>query len=278
MIVLADHHKRDRDRYGAALETLGHQVMTLENGQDMLRFLDANDAELVLLEVTLPGLDGIEVCKKARSLQHMAPVLFITQHSSIEYLQACLDAGGDDFIVKTDDIDAFIERISYWLRGDARMQADRKRAKALQEVKKIMQERFGENNDSREAVFLNVSRAQSGMLRFVERARDAAGSDFGHDVREKLYLLGYAGGVVDFWVTERRAIEDQYFHCLRAIVVDANILAEQEVDEFFQSWSQLCTSPDFRRAFDDGRKECGDAHRQGSDFTFKALARFAEQG
>lgn len=95
-----------------------HTVLTASDGEEGLRLIEAKQPELVILDVIMPGLNGIEVCKRIRANPFTArlPVLFLTARSRPGDVAEGLDAGGDDYITKPFQVIELPARIRALLR------------------------------------------------------------------------------------------------------------------------------------------------------------------
>ncbi len=121
LILLVEDDQALSRVYAKALRDRGYIVLTAETGEQGLSLLSQHAPRLVLLDINLPGMNGIEVCRRSRGLPGAnAPVIFITSNDTVDVLQQCVEAGGDDFILKGDTISALLERVNYWSRGSAR--------------------------------------------------------------------------------------------------------------------------------------------------------------
>jgi K+-sensing histidine kinase KdpD len=80
----------------------GHEVRAALNGETALRAVSAGFPELVLLDVSMPGMDGYEVCRrmKADSRAAQVPVLFLSAHQDLDAKLDGFDAGGQDYVTK----------------------------------------------------------------------------------------------------------------------------------------------------------------------------------
>ena len=98
------------------LEDRGHATDLLHDGAAADAFLrdDAND--LVVLDINLPGLDGLEVLRNLRARGDMRPVLLLTARGEIDARVAGLDAGADDYLTKPFDMEELEARIRALLR------------------------------------------------------------------------------------------------------------------------------------------------------------------
>lgn len=82
------------------LEQDGYAVEALDNGLDVLPRLAKGDIDLILLDVMLPGKDGIAVCRDLRAAGYSVPVIFISARGEAVDRILGLEMGGDDYIVK----------------------------------------------------------------------------------------------------------------------------------------------------------------------------------
>lgn len=83
-----------------ALTEEGHAVEIVESGEEALQWLAATAFDIVILDVMLPGVSGIEVCRRARAAKHAVPILLLTAKADVEDRVAGLDAGADDYLTK----------------------------------------------------------------------------------------------------------------------------------------------------------------------------------
>ena len=84
------------------LEREGYDTLGVGNGEMGMRAIVEYAPQMVLLDLSLPGMDGFEICRRLRSdpLTATLPVIIITAHTSMEDMVAALDAGADDFLAK----------------------------------------------------------------------------------------------------------------------------------------------------------------------------------
>ncbi len=105
------------------LESNGYSVDTCKNGQDAQEFISLTPYDCIVLDIMLPGLDGLSVLKEMRQHSNNTPVLLLTAKDAIEDRVAGLDAGADDYLVKPFALDELLARIRALLR---RQGAERK--------------------------------------------------------------------------------------------------------------------------------------------------------
>ncbi len=135
MIVLAEDDPKLRKLYTDILEVNGFTVAAAKDGVDVIRLLRGIIPKVLVLDVMMPNMDGIETCKRARKiLGAEVPIMFLTASDQIDRLQECMQAGGDDYMMKTDSLDRILERIKYWASPGARQNMKERRLAAQRVV------------------------------------------------------------------------------------------------------------------------------------------------
>ena len=91
----------------------GFAVRTAASGQELLALLDMVQADLILLDIDMPGLSGIETCKRIKSNPRIAdlPVLFVTASNDKEHIIAGFAAGAQDYIIKPSTKEELLARV-----------------------------------------------------------------------------------------------------------------------------------------------------------------------
>ena len=100
-------------RRAFALE--GYEVLTAEEGESALTLVEREAPDLVVLDVMLPGLDGLTVCERIRSTS-ATPILMLTARDTVPDRVAGLDRGADDYLVKPFSTDELLARARALLR------------------------------------------------------------------------------------------------------------------------------------------------------------------
>jgi DNA-binding response OmpR family regulator len=106
------------DAIAAGLRRAGYAVDVSYDGDDALDKAAVNDYDLVLLDLNLPGTDGLEVCRAIRT-QPGPRILMLTARDRIEDRVEGLDLGADDYLVKPFEFDELRARVRALLRRDA---------------------------------------------------------------------------------------------------------------------------------------------------------------
>lgn len=104
------------------LESQGYEVRWLKDGLEASQVLESSSYDLVLLDISLPGLDGISLLRQLRKAEINCPVLMLTVRSEIQTKVEAFEIGADDYLTKPFDVDELLARVAALLR---RAQAER---------------------------------------------------------------------------------------------------------------------------------------------------------
>jgi two-component system OmpR family response regulator len=115
-ILVVDDEPNIRDLLASGLRFAGFSVLAVGNGNDAVTAAEKGNPDLILLDVMLPDMSGFSVTKKLRSMNILAPVLFLTARDEIEDKIIGLTVGGDDYMTKPFSLDEIIARINAILR------------------------------------------------------------------------------------------------------------------------------------------------------------------
>ena len=101
-ILVADDAISDRLILESIVSQAGHEVMAVENGVEAIKAYKTFLPEMVLLDVIMPMMGGLEAGRELRKLtgSDVVPILYLTSFTDQETLVECIEAGGDDFIPK----------------------------------------------------------------------------------------------------------------------------------------------------------------------------------
>jgi two-component system response regulator MprA len=114
-ILVVDDDERIAASVRRALVYEGYEVETSADGRAALHTIASMTPDLVILDVMLPGIDGIETCRRIRS-EGNVPVLMLTARDATEARVAGLDNGADDYLVKPFDYAELLARVRALLR------------------------------------------------------------------------------------------------------------------------------------------------------------------
>lgn len=117
-ILFADDSKLQRLMLQQTLSQAGFETVAAGDGFEAIELFQKEKPDLVILDITMPGLDGVEVSQRIREQigDQYVPIIFITSSSSDIHLQRCIAAGADDFIGKPFNPITFTAKINSLLR------------------------------------------------------------------------------------------------------------------------------------------------------------------
>ena len=117
-ILIVDDEPNNLDVIVAQLSDCDYQIHYASSGQEALSSLDIYNPDLILLDVMMPGINGIEVCQQIKAMPkwQAVPIVMVTALSSKADLAKCLDAGADDFISKPVKSEELRARVKSMLR------------------------------------------------------------------------------------------------------------------------------------------------------------------
>jgi two-component system alkaline phosphatase synthesis response regulator PhoP len=106
------------------LEAEGYQVVHVSNGSQVMEEFERGMFDLVLMDIMLPGVDGLTLCRQIRKAGDTVPILFLTARDESDQKVEGLLAGGDDYITKPFDMQELLARIQGVFRRQAWLAAD----------------------------------------------------------------------------------------------------------------------------------------------------------
>jgi len=119
-ILVVDDERAVRESLQRALDLEGYEVELAADGETALdRLGAATQADAVILDVLMPGIDGLEVCRRLRAGGNAVPVLMLTARAEVDSRVAGLDAGADDYLAKPFALAELLARLRALLRRAA---------------------------------------------------------------------------------------------------------------------------------------------------------------
>ena len=115
-ILVVDDEPALRAALQRALRLEGYDVTLAEDGDVALRLVQRDAPELVVLDVLMPALDGLAVCRRLRRAGDRTPVLMLTARDAVSDRVSGLDAGADDYLVKPFALEELLARVRALLR------------------------------------------------------------------------------------------------------------------------------------------------------------------
>jgi two-component system, OmpR family, response regulator MprA len=115
-LLVADDDPDVRDSLRRALGLAGYSVATATNGADAVEAVTRTPVDLIVLDILMPALDGLSVCRMLRGRGDTTPVLALTARDSIDDRVSGLAAGADDYLVKPFALKELLARVAALLR------------------------------------------------------------------------------------------------------------------------------------------------------------------
>lgn len=116
LIVIADDEDAVCDSLSRTLRFEGYAVQIAKDGQQALAAIREGRPDGVILDVTMPVLDGLETCRRLRAEGNLVPVLMLTARGDVTARVAGLDAGADDYLAKPFALQELLARVRALLR------------------------------------------------------------------------------------------------------------------------------------------------------------------
>jgi len=114
-ILVVDDDSQIRRVMRNALSSHGYTIIEARNGEEALKKVRTERLDLIILDLNMPDMDGIEVCREIRVVSNL-PIVMLTVRSAEKDKVRALDAGADDYVVKPFGIDELLARIRAALR------------------------------------------------------------------------------------------------------------------------------------------------------------------
>lgn len=115
-ILVADDEQAVRDSLKRSLRFNGYEVCLAQDGEEALDMIRTEEPDLTILDVMMPKLDGLGVCRTLRSSGYDRPVLMLTARDGVSDRVAGLDAGADDYLPKPFALEELLARVRSLLR------------------------------------------------------------------------------------------------------------------------------------------------------------------
>jgi DNA-binding response OmpR family regulator len=115
-MLLVEDEKGVANFIKKGLEEELYTIDHAENAEDGLSFVAANQYDLIILDIILPGMNGLDLCKEIRKKGIQSPVMMLTARDSIDDKVTGLDSGADDYLTKPFSFEEFLARVRALLR------------------------------------------------------------------------------------------------------------------------------------------------------------------
>jgi two-component system KDP operon response regulator KdpE len=117
LILIVDDEAMIRVSLRATLSNIGFKTLEAGRGEEALALVRTNRVDAVLLDINMPGMNGIDVCKNIRSLRPRLAILMLTVRDGEDDIVTALDSGADDYITKPFHLRELTARMRAAIRG-----------------------------------------------------------------------------------------------------------------------------------------------------------------
>ena len=203
-ILICDVEKDIVSALRIYLDSENYNIFEAYTGQEAIEKVHQNDIHLILIDIMMPVMDGLQVLKKLRAREDHIPVLLLTARDSVEDRVSGLDAGADDYLVNPFPFEEHLPRIRVMLRKPAAVQTTVSRVADL-EVHMDTRQVFRQGKEIR------LSGKEFSLLRYMVQNSGIVLSR--EKLEQHIWNYDYAGGsnVIDVYIRYlRKKIEDGY--------------------------------------------------------------------
>jgi CheY-like chemotaxis protein len=274
LILLVEDDPKLRRLYTDVLSATGYTVLSAPSGKEGLNLLMSNVPKVVILDIMLPDINGIEICRRARqALGERIPIIFLSSLDQIDVLESCIEAGGDDFIVKGSNLQAMTMRIQHWAKSGAANKNKEHRERVLSAIHAVSQPAKPSDPGEQKRLSSTTDKAVADMSQLVAKARKAA-PEFGKTLDEKMFLFGYVTGIVRFTATSQSHLKTRQNDYIRAVLTETALFSAAEIDRVVHGLDQLMSDPTFAVAVNRGSADAVVGQAKGASFAPASLAAF----
>lgn len=133
-VLLVDDEEQFLEMLGARLESRGFKVNSVTSGEEALTLVDDKKFDVIIVDLAMPGIDGIETLKRLKEKKPALEIIMLTGHATVKKGIEAMKLGAEDFLEKPVDLGLLLEKIG---------EAKNKRMllleqKSQEEIKKIM--------------------------------------------------------------------------------------------------------------------------------------------
>jgi len=116
-VLVVEDDRGVRESLVVVLQVQGYDVVGVETGEEALTHVAVTAPDLIVLDVNMPGIDGMETCRQLRAAAFSNPILMLTARQEVQDKVSGLDAGADDYLPKPFALDELLARVRALLRA-----------------------------------------------------------------------------------------------------------------------------------------------------------------
>ncbi|MDH5258422.1 MAG: SpoIIE family protein phosphatase [Gammaproteobacteria bacterium] len=194
-ILIVDDDELVRTFVRTILESAGYEVVEAENGKVAVDGFDEIQPDLILMDLIMPVMDGVEATHKIKekSGDKYLPVVFVTGQSDDSTLVECLGSGGDDFIDKSVNADVLLAKIKAYQRSIEKHAKTSKKVESLKKITRKVNEGEVETKEIYSRV-LNRSKIDSNCIRKSQQSSYSFNGDIVMSVKKPNTSISFLVG------------------------------------------------------------------------------------
>ena len=136
-LMIADDHRMLREGLRRSMTEMGFDVVAeARNGAEAVQLAEATRPDVILMDVTMPEMDGVEACRQLRQTLPNTQIVMLTMHADQEILTSAIRAGASGYLVKDCSTDEIASAVEMAARGDTAL-SPQLAASMLNEVRKL---------------------------------------------------------------------------------------------------------------------------------------------
>jgi len=206
-ILVIDDDEKITTMLRRSLAFEGYAVTVANNGYDGLKKIMENEPNLIVLDIMMPQIDGLEVCRRVREAESDVPILLLTAKDEVPDRVIGLDAGADDYLVKPFALEELLPRVRALLRRGADKKLE-------QETNQIAYADVIMDFDSREVIrsgsLIELTTKEFELLHlFLKNPKRVLSRDI---IMEKIWGYDYSGesNVLEVYIASLRQKTEEY--------------------------------------------------------------------
>lgn len=251
IVILAEDNDRLRRLYSDMLMSAGYQVMEASDGEKAIGLLHkVANPHLIILDVMMPRMNGIETCIRIRKMQGLrpCPIVFLTALDSPENILECLQAGADDYLMKSAPMHEFLDRVNYWSHRSSLEDGTLRRNNAIKELELLLSCGGGSRNAQAPA-----AKGQAELVKlasFINSVSDSFTED--DDI---LLRFGFMVGLVESLIPSACKDQESFSRFLRNLVFKTTIVERKSIESLLENYQRLISQSLFKRGWERGQAE-----------------------
>lgn len=253
IVILAEDNDKLRRLYSDMLDSAGYKVMEASDGEKAIALLHkVANPHLIILDVMMPRLNGIDTCIRMRKMQGLrpCPIVFLTALDTPENILECLQAGADDYLMKSSPMHEFLDRVNYWSHRNSLEDGSARRNNAIKELEFLLS---GETSDIGKSESAEAGEDQVQLTKIADFINGVADS-FG-DEDDILLRFGFMVGLVEAVVPGVCKDQDGFSRFLRKLVFKTTIVERKSIEFLLENYQRIVSQSLFQKGWERGRDE-----------------------